>query len=112
MIRRWTTSLPLRSRLVVPMVLLILLAAGGWAMINELSTRRQVATLVDSRGRAAVQAISARVLEQRRDKEVAAHLLAAQPTLALLAPWAHPVELAELPAPLQAQPGLHPAAAY
>jgi len=94
------------------MVLLILLAAGGWATINELSTRRQVATLVDSRGRAAVQAISARVLEQRRDKEVAAQLLADQHTLAILVAWADPVELAELLAPMQAKLGLQRVTVY
>jgi diguanylate cyclase (GGDEF)-like protein len=112
MIRRWTTSHPLRARLVVPMVLLVLLAAGGWATVNELTTRRQVAAMVDSRGRAAVQAIAARVLEQRRDKEVAAQLLADQHTLALLVAWADPVELAELLAPMQAKLGLQRVTVY
>src|SRR5205807_1256655 len=103
---------PLRLRLLGPIVLLILLAAGGWSIVNELSTRRQAATLVELQGRAVLEGISRRVSEQRQAKEVAAQLLADQHTLALLVAWADPVELAELLAPLQAKLDLQRVTVY
>ena len=103
---------PLRITLIGPIVLVILLAAGGWAIVNEVSTRHQAATLVDMQGRAVLDGISRRVAEQRQAKEVAAQLLADQHTLALLVAWADPVELAELLSPLQAKLDLQRVTVY
>jgi diguanylate cyclase (GGDEF)-like protein/PAS domain S-box-containing protein len=112
---RWRRSSPrlgLRSRLVLPVLLMVLIAAACLYATEEIAERREAEVLVEQRAQTVLDTVSQRVRERQRAKEVFAHLLAGDGVLPDLTADGDAVGLAQLLVPLQVKLGLGRIAVY
>jgi signal transduction histidine kinase/ActR/RegA family two-component response regulator len=96
----------LRTRLLLPVALLILLGGGFWGVIGELSARGQMEQLAGRRVTTVLDGIGQRLQERQRAQELFAAVLADQQSVAAGVERGDSVELAQVLAPVQARLGL------
>ncbi len=97
---------PLRTRLLVPIVLLLGIGTVGSLLLEEFSVRRQQDALVTQRGQTVLAGIVSRMQDRQRAKEIFAQLLADQPGLPQLIERRDTVGLAQILVPLKSKLGL------
>lgn len=68
----------LRTRLLVPLIVITIGAAGALSSIQDLSTREQSEALMEERGAGALRGIVQQLQERQRSEEIVAQLLAQQ----------------------------------
>ncbi len=95
--RRWG----LRTRLLVPIFVLVAMLTTSMAILQGLSVRAQVNLMVDQRARAVLEGITERVQERQRSKHVFAQLLADETGLAIATESADKIALTRILVPLQ-----------
>ncbi len=96
----------LQTWLLVPSAALILIALIGLGAIQELTTRRQVETLVGQRGESVLGGIAQRLQERRRANVIFSQLLANDSSLAALVEQHNSAGLAQSLVPQQARLGV------
>jgi len=97
--RRWR----LHTRLLAPILILIVGGAGAFLTFEERSVRRQQETLVAQRGQAVLAGIMRRTEDRQRATQGLARLLADRPGLAELVERADTAGLARVLAPLRSR---------
>jgi diguanylate cyclase (GGDEF)-like protein len=93
---RWS----LRTRLLLPISTLVLLAVIGLVVIGDLAVRREVSGILDERGSAILKGVDQHVQQARRDSARAAGLIVARPELELAVEQGDLVSLERILPPL------------
>ena len=96
----------LRTRLLAPIIFLVLIGSASISVIEEIAARRHTEVLVNQRGSTVLEGIAKRLEERQRAKEIFAQLLADQKGLATVVEQENKIGLAQLLVPLKTKLGL------
>lgn len=96
----------LRTRLLAPIVFLVVIGSACLGAIEEITTSKQIEVLVNQRGATVLGEIVHRLRDRQHAKEVFAQLLANQPQLPMAVAQKRQVDLARILVPLKAKLGL------
>lgn len=102
----------LRSRLIVPIFVLVLLATLGLGAAQQFSARRQAELLVSQRGTTVLEEIAQRLQDRQRSREIFAQLLTEQDGLAMAIEQGDRVSAGRVLVPLKVKLGLERLTVY